>query len=167
MTTRTSILALAALAAASISTLAPTSASAWGLHTGGYGGHNGGVFRPVGVNHGGFGYGSIRLSGVNHGGFGYGSVRPAWYPRHTFRPWFGNRWTFARPYWRPSYQVGPAFLPSRPVYTPSYPVVQPTAEPCDEPTYVPQRQSYIPAATISAEEPCETVPARTAMVQYR
>jgi hypothetical protein len=122
------------------------------------------------VNHGGFGYGSIRLSGVNHGGFGYGSVRPAWFPRHTFRPWFQNRWSFARPYWRPSYQVGPAFLPARPIYqsapvsyTPSYPAAQP-AEPCDEPTYVaPQRPvSYLPATP-----DCETLPpVRTSMV-YR
>src|SRR5262249_61499445 len=108
--------ALGALPGPPTPPLAPPSASAWGLHPGGYGGHSGGVFRSTGVNHGGFGYGSIRLSGVNHGGFGYGSVRPAWYPRHTFRPWFGNRW-IARPYWRPSYQVGPAFLPARPVYS--------------------------------------------------
>ena len=61
MKTRTSILALAALAATAISALTPTSASAWGIHIGGgyggYGGHGmGGIYRPVGVNHGGFGY---------------------------------------------------------------------------------------------------------------
>ena len=154
MTTRTSILALAALAATSISTLAPTSASAWGLHSGGgYGGHNlGGVYRPMG--------------GVNHGGFGYGSVRPAWYPHNTYRPWF----QVARPYWRPSYapsyQVGPAYLPTRPVYAPSYPAAQP-AEPCDEPSYqLPRRPiSYLPAPQATPD--CETLPfARTAQV-YR
>jgi hypothetical protein len=94
MKTRSTILSLAALATLSLSALAPTQASAWGMHGGFGGGHfGGGHFGGYGGYHNWGGYGGYR----NWSGYGYG-------------------W---RPYFRPSYaSYGPPVQVAVPVQVP-------------------------------------------------
>jgi len=118
MQTRTTILALAALTVTSLSALAPTSASAWGMHGG---------------------YGSAHRFGSHFGGY-----RPMSYFRPSYRP---HIWASApqRPYTSPVYR--PYVTYSAPTYLPVQPtrVVQPAEEHCEDPamqSQAPQRRPY-------------------------
>jgi hypothetical protein len=140
----TSILALAALATLSISALAPSSASAWGMR-GGHGGYGGGHF------------------GGHYGG-GYrpmaGYVRPSYFPRQVYRHWYPSRpyyspsyaTTYPAPSYAPapvvSYQATPSYAPAQPTYA-----VQPTAVPCN--CEAPAPQAYVPPQPTAAPCNCE------------
>src|SRR5689334_20843200 len=105
MKTKTSVLALAALALASATALVPSSASAWG--------HRGGGFHAGPARH---------IGGWNHGGALWHPVtRPHWGPH--FRPHWG-------PHFGPNFVHRPYLVyprPLAPLYRPAYvPVAVPS-----------------------------------------
>jgi hypothetical protein len=125
MKTRSTVFALAALTTLSVSALAPTQASAWGMHGCRGGGHSyGGDYRYSG----GHGWGGMSRYSGGYGG-SYRTAETAEAPR---------------PYYRPRYATSyPSYAPSQPAYDPA-PVV--THAPA--PTY---QQTYIPRPTYVAE----------------
>jgi hypothetical protein len=103
--TRFTLFALAALTTLSISALAPTRASAWGMHGGGYGGHGWGGISHCSGGHGrnyGGGYGGNYGGGYssNYGGGYSGNYRTgetAEAPRSYYRPSYATRQAYAQP----------------------------------------------------------------------
>ena len=135
MKTRTTILALAALTVTSLSTLAPSSASASGMGDG-YGGrqmggwpqhptNTGPIYRPTNT-------GPIYRP-TNTGPI----YRPTGgWPQYggVYRPWYPRTWNVERPFWRP--HIRPSYVPAE--------------EPCD--CEAPVQQTYVPPQPIA--EPC-------------
>jgi hypothetical protein len=127
MKIRSTILSLAALATLSVSALAPTKASAWGMH-GGYGG---------GYHHFG-GYGGYHHFGGYGGYHNWGSYGGGY--RHV--------WSGYRPYWRPHYRPSYGSYPTyvAPAYAPA-----PVAAPCE--CEAPAPTTYVAPAPV--QQPCE------------
>jgi hypothetical protein len=152
MKARSTILALAGLATLSLSALAPTQASAWGM--GGYGGGYG--------YGGGFGgYHTMHIGGLNWGGGGY---RPYYRPSFGSYPTYAPAVTYQRSYFPRRIYTAEPCNGEAPVYhsTPHY--APATYAPAPE-TYAPAPQTYAPAPQEYAPAPQTYAPAPQAYTQ--
>jgi hypothetical protein len=143
MKARSTLFALAALTTLSVSALAPTQASAWGLQ-GGYGG---------GFGHG-YHFGGYRFGGYNTMNYFHPSYRPQYWASAPWRPAY--RPTYSTPAYAPAPTVAyapapaPTYYAPAPVYAPA-----PTVAYAPPPT-VTYQPTYVPQATYVAEPvaPC-------------
>jgi hypothetical protein len=131
MKIHSTIMTVAALATLSVSTLAPTQASAWGM--GGY--HN------FGGHSGGYRFGA--LGGYHSRGGWSGGYRRPW--SETYVP--------RRSYY-PSYQTSyPSYAPSAPIYAASQPAYAPAPVVTYRRPYAPQ-PAYVAAPMEAPRSPC-------------